>query len=187
MKESPGDYFVRQLRVGDNEAYRKLYDLYYVSLCSIAYTLVHDRFTAETIVNDTIFHLWEIRMEASLQPSVRSYLVRAVHNRALNYLASREKNVLIRFFGTTADPHGDFSMESSITPASRLLEEDLKKKIAEALREMPPASRAVFLLKRNRNYSYQELSSHFGISVNTVKYHLKTAMSFLRRSLKDYL
>lgn len=187
MKEMPDDTFVRLLRDGDNEAYRRLYELYYVPLCSLAYTLVHDRFTAETIVNDTIFHLWEIREEASLQPTVRSYLTRAVHNRALNYLAINGKKALISFYDNTIETQECVSMVSSVTPVSRLLEEDLRKKIADALREVPPASRAVFLLKRNRNYSYQELSSHFGISVNTVKYHLKTAMSILRRSLKDYL
>lgn len=187
MKKHTDEQFIRQLRDGNNDAYRRIYEQYYVSLCSLAYTLVHDRFISETIVNDTIFHLWEIRKEASMEPSVRSYLMRAVHNRALNYLAANGSTALIQFYESPVETQETVTATCTVTPASRLIEEDLRKEILEALRQVPPASRAVFLLKRNKNFSYQELSNHFGISVNTVKYHLKTAMAVLRRCLGDYL
>ena len=34
---------------------------------------------------------------------------------------------------------------------------------------------------------YEEIAAQMGISVNTVKYHIKNALSRLRVDLKDYL
>ena len=42
----------------------------------------------ETIVGDVIFHLWEIRETLNITISIRSYLIKAVRNRCIDYLKS---------------------------------------------------------------------------------------------------
>lgn len=37
------------------------------------------------------------------------------------------------------------------------------------------------------NKSYAEIANELNISVNTVKYHIKKALSLFREELKDYL
>ena len=52
---------VEQLKTGNEDAYQYIYDRHYALLCHVASGYVRDQFLAETIVGDTIFHLWEIR------------------------------------------------------------------------------------------------------------------------------
>ena len=79
---------VEQLKTGNEDAYQYIYDRHYALLCHIANGYVKDQFLAETIVGDTIFHLWEIRETLEISVSLRSYLSRAVRNRCINYLNS---------------------------------------------------------------------------------------------------
>lgn len=76
------------MKTGNEDAYQYIYDRHYAMLCHIVNGYVKDQFLAETIVGDTIFHLWEIRETLEISVSLRSYLSRAVRNRCINYLNS---------------------------------------------------------------------------------------------------
>ena len=82
---------VEQLKIGNEDAYQYIYDRHYALLCHVASGYVKDQFLAETIVGDTIFHLWEIRETLEISVSIRSYLVRAVRNRLLSHQALEMK------------------------------------------------------------------------------------------------
>ena len=88
---------VEQLKIGNEDAYQYIYDRHYALLCHVASGYVKDQFLAETIVGDTIFHLWEIRETLEISVSIRSYLVRAVRNRCINYLNSEWEKREIAF------------------------------------------------------------------------------------------
>ena len=59
--------------------------------------MLKDKIQAESIVSDVIFHLWEIRENLELVPPLRNYLIIAVRNKCLNYLALKQQEVEIRF------------------------------------------------------------------------------------------
>ena len=88
---------IKKLKAGDNEAYKYLYDYHYVALCKLSYYMLKDKIQAESIVSDVIFHLWEIRENLELVPPLRNYLIIAVRNKCLNYLALKQQEVEIRF------------------------------------------------------------------------------------------
>ena len=69
--ERTEELIIQQLMEGNEKAYRMLYEKHYAVLCHIANQYVKDDFLAETIVNDVIFHLWEIRSNLQIvgQPS----------------------------------------------------------------------------------------------------------------------
>ena len=48
-------------------------------------------------MNDVIFHLWEVRDKLELVPPLRNYLIIAVRNKCLNYLALKQQETEIRF------------------------------------------------------------------------------------------
>ena len=78
----------------------------YVALCKLSYYMLKDKIQAESIVSDVIFHLWEIRENLELVPPLRNYLIIAVRNKCLNYLALKQQEVEIRFsvIGTGRNP-----------------------------------------------------------------------------------
>lgn len=180
---------VEALKRGDEKAYRHLYEHHYAVLCKLANGLLHDSFWAETVVGDTFFHLWEIRESLEITTSLRGYLVRAVRNRCLNRLA-QEKDKLETAFSElpleTLDASLIFRADTS-HPLGILIEKELEQEIIKAVGEIPEESRAVFKKSRFESKKNEEIARELGISVNTVKYHIKRALSFLRERLDGYL
>ena len=67
----------------------------------------------------------------------------------------------------------------------RLLE--LEEEVQRAVSQLPEHSRVVFEKSREGNLKYEEIARELGISVNTVKFHMKKALSLLRATLAKYL
>ncbi|NYI50777.1 RNA polymerase sigma-70 factor [Macellibacteroides fermentans] len=177
------------LKQGDEKAYKYLYDEHYVLLCKMANEFVRDVFMAENIVGDTLFHVWEIRETLEINISIRSYLVRAVRNRCINYLNIKREQWEEGF--TTIEENGDSIMHpnlfSDAYPLASLLEKELEEEIRQAINRLPDECRAVFIKSRFEEKTYECIARELGISVNTVKYHMKMALSRLNADLSKYL
>ena len=179
---------VEQLKIGNEDAYQYIYDLHYALLSLVASGYVKDQFLAETIVGDTIFHLWEIRETLAISVSIRSYLVRAVRNRCINYLNSEWEKREIAFSSLMPDEITDDKMTISDShPLGALLERELEEEIYKAIDKLPNECSRVFDKSRFEGKSYEEISQELGISVNTVKYHIKNALASLQMNLSKYL
>lgn len=178
---------MRQLQEGNESAYKYLYEHHYVVLCHIAENYVKDRFIAETIVGDVIFHIWEIRESLVITENLRKYLICSVRNRCLNYLKaeSYKKEAALSLFADV-ELFDNILVDDS-HPLGILLEHELEDKIQEVVTRLPKDCQRVFVKSRFENKSYEEISLELNISVNTVKYHIKNALAFLNKHLSEYL
>ncbi|MDR3250728.1 MAG: RNA polymerase sigma-70 factor [Tannerella sp.] len=176
------------LKTGDNRAYTYLYDRHYALLCRIAYEFLKDDFLAQTVVDDLIAHIYENRQTLTLSSPVRAYLVRAVKNRCINYLQLERERRETSFsaFENSETSCLDFP-DTDASPLAKLLEKELEGEIAKAINRLPQACKTVFEKSRFEEKTYEEISAEMNISVNTVKYHIKNALSFLRDELAKYL
>ncbi len=183
------ELIIQQLKQGNNKAYEYLYRKHYSFLCHIAYEYVNDHFLAETIVGDVIFHLWEIRETLDIHISLRSYLVQAVRNRCLDHLSSlkERKEVTFSSFSKDSDFIPDKYILSDSYPLGKLLEHELENEISSAINSLPEECKKVFLKSRFESKKYDEIAEEMNISVNTVKYHIKNAISILHKKLYKYL
>ena len=68
--ENTEKLIVEQLKNGNEDAYKYIYDYHYVLLCHVANQYLNDNFLSETIVGDVIFHLWEIRETLNITISI---------------------------------------------------------------------------------------------------------------------
>ncbi len=186
--ENTEKIIVAQLKAGNEQAYKYIYDHHYVFLCHIAYGYVRDHFIAETIVGDIIFHLWEIRDTLDITVSLRSYLVRAVRNRCINHvMAEREKNEVSLSELVSENTSDSGYVISDTYPLGVLLERELEEQITASISKLPKECRVVFQKSRFEEKRYEEIACELGISVNTVKYHIKRALSLLKLDLGKYL
>lgn len=181
------DLLLKRLKQGAEEAYHHLFKKYYRRLCAIAQFYVNDSFVAENIVSDLFFYMWEHREDIEIN-SLDSYLLRSVRNRCLNYL----QQAMVRYETELPPNFSELSHynEGTITPDSpleQLLEKELEEKIRTAVKKLPEECRTVFEMSRYQQSSYDEIAQKLGLSVNTVRYHMKNALSRLRDNLKDYL
>ncbi len=187
MKDISEKEILKGLKSGEEDAYRRIFQAWYEPLCTYAAGLVRDRFHAENIVDDAIFHLWEVRETVEIQTSLKGYLFSAVRNRSLNYLASSVR----KKYKDISDDEYKLVMDS-LTAISKddiygkLFEDELKKCLMKELDGLSPECRKVFEKSRFDGLTYNEIANELGISVNTVKYHIKNALSVLRNGLGKY-
>ena len=85
----------------------------------------------------------------------------------------------VHMFETIAD--------ENITPLEHLNSKELENRIETLLSSLSEETRNVFILNRFHDMSYPLISDKLGISINTVKYHMKKALAFFQANLKDYL
>lgn len=179
---------VSQLRAGNEEAFHYLYRHHYTMLCHVAYEYVKDRFLAESLVSDVMFHLWEIHESLEIEVSLRSYLITAVRHHCLNYLASKTERTEIAFSALEQGERlAERAYDSEEQPMGRLLEKELEGEIRKAIAALPQECRSVFLKSRFEEKKYEEIAQELNISVNTVKYHIKNALVKLTAQLEKYL
>lgn len=186
--ENTEKLIVDQLKRGNEEAYKYIYIHHYVQLCDIANRYIRDKFLAETLVGDVIFHLWEVRESLDITISIRSYLIRAVRNRCMDYLNSEyeRREVAFSVLSRNDMPEERF-LQSDNYPLGRLLERELETEIRKAIDRLPAECRRVFEKSRFEGKKYEDISAELGISVNTVKYHIKNALFMLQNELSKYL
>lgn len=180
---------IQQLKLGNEKAYRYLFDIHYVLLCKIAAEYVKDDFIAETIVGNIIVRLWEKRDTIEINSSLRAYLVQSVRNRCLNYLQLEHVRREVRFPNQPDEPGViDYLVLADETyPLGMLLEKELEQEISNAIERLPDDCRRVFRLSRFEHQRNQDIAEQLNISVNTVKYHLKNALKKLHDDLGKYL
>ncbi len=184
------EVIIKKLREGDEQAFRYLYDHHYVLLCRFANQLLNDPSLAEEVVDDVIFNLWEHRKELEITHSIRAYLMRAVRNRCLNELQSANRRTILHF-SSFLTPENleiiDLLFVEESHPLGCLLEHELEQEITRCIDELPIECRTVFKRSRFEHKKYEEIATELGISINTVKYHIKNALAILQKRLNNYL
>jgi len=175
---------ILQLAAGEESAYRYLFETYYNSLCRVALLYVGDSFVAENLAGELFASLWEQRSTLNIRSSLRSYLFTAIRHRSLNYLQQA--------YTTQTVPLSEESVvtllaSSDSSPLGLLIEKELEEKIIACINQLPPECRAVFNLSRIEQLPHEAIAKKIGISVNTVRYHIKNALAFLRKELKENL
>lgn len=179
---------IERLKRGENSAYRYLFNHHYPYLCHVASQYLHDDYLAETVVGDVIFHFWQTRVTLDIHTSLRSYLVRSVCNKCIDTLKYRHENLNIETVAAV-DMHDlvHTLTDESDGPLGRLIEKELEEEIMSAVNNLPEECRRVFVKNRFENMKYREIADELGISINTVKYHMKHALDFLESKLGKYL
>lgn len=178
---------VNGLRKGDTKAFKYLYDTHYQVLCHFASRYLRDDYLAESVVGDVMFHLWENHERIEVEVSLRSYLIRCVRNSCLDHLRkNREKYEIAT---EAIPPSSDKTMVTGNgeQPLGQLLDKELAEKLEEAIAALPLEYRTVFELSRFAGKKHAEIALELGISVNTVKYHIKHALQMLNERLGRYI
>lgn len=164
-----------------DRAWEQAIDQHYAELCDFAVRVLGSADVAADVVHDLFLHLWRTRSIGDASRFSRPYLFVATRNRALKYL--RHQRVA----------HGwiERTMRAEPIPAegpdARCERQDLERAVEQAIAELPPRCREIFLLRRREQLSYSEIAERTGISINTVKSQIWRAALMLREKLREHL
>lgn len=174
MDEKDED-LLKRLRNRDKEAFRYLYETYFSKMVLFAESFVYDEEEAKDLVQDLFCHLWEHAPRLEVKTSLRSYLVTSLRNRCLNVLRDRK----IR------DEHKDKVAEAAAFSGleDEELDEEVVKKLHDALASLPEKMREIILLKIVDEKKNWEIAEELNIAETTVKTQVQRAYRLLRDRL----
>jgi len=173
IKDGPVD-----LSVLERQDYESLFHQYYQWLCLQAYKITADWHASEDLVQDFFAKCWQNRTSLHIQGSFAGYALVSVRNAALNYLKKESTRL-------KHEAASSFSGEEITALAGQPDESDLRYlQLITAINHLPEQRRKAFILSRQYNMKYADIAVRLGISVNTVKMHLRLAYQELRNLLK---
>lgn len=138
---------VSGIQKGDRDSFNDLCEEVLPALMAYARAILPDEW-ADDAVQDVLFSFWKNRKGLDPGRPVLGYLMRAVYNRAMNYL--RKEN-LLRLYREWNDARiavlGMEGADPDHNPVMRnLFEGDLRRNLEEAIAGLPPRCQEVFRL-----------------------------------------
>lgn len=164
---------------GYESDFKSLYNILYDRFFRIAIYYLKKEEWAQEVVLDVFFTLWNKRFELSNISNFDNYCFILLKNASLNYLSKHKKEII------SLDQEVELSSTSE-TPEEILLNEELLQIYINALEELPPKCREVFILIREQKLSYKEVADQLHISSKTVDAQLQKAVRSIKDKIKSY-
>lgn len=141
---------------------------------------------AEEVFQDTFIGIWQKRNVISIKGSFKSYLFKAAHNHALNYLRHKRSvkesvnqvppEKIWTFISETYDSE-EYSIEW-------LYSEEIELLIEKVVAGLPGKCRNIFIMSRYSNLGNAEIAKQMDLSENTVRSHIYNALQKISEVLK---
>jgi len=166
---------------GDEQAFRKIFDHYSDRLYNYAFRITDKEELAEEIVMDAFLKIWINRFDLAAINRFDSYLYTVVRNQAFNAIKRMaHEAVIMKELGLSNTEYHDCTEETVIY-------NDYQQLLYQAVNQLPPQQKLVYILSRDEGLKYDEIALQLKLSKNTVKAHLKKAVSTLRIIFTNYM
>lgn len=168
---------IRRIRQGDKNEFESLFRSSYVSLVRYAKTILRDQDSAEEIVQDLFFRIWQSREKLNIESSLNGYLFRAVHNKCLHQINHAK---IVERHAQNSIQDGEAVTE---TPVDIIQFDELQAKIAHVLESLPERCSLIFCMNRFEGLKYNEIAEKLSVSVKTVEANMGKALKEFRKAL----
>jgi RNA polymerase sigma-70 factor (ECF subfamily) len=170
---------IGRIRNGDIKEFESLFRSSYASLVKYARTLIKDPDTAEEIVQDLFFRLWQNKEKIKIESSLNGYLFRSVHNSCLHYI--EHMKVVERHEQEMAFVQND----GSESPDEILQYKELQSRIARTIEKLPERCGQIFCMNRFEGLKYSEIAEKLAVSIKTVEANMGKALKEFRKALAE--
>lgn len=172
---------ILEIAKGSETSFGKFYELHFRKVFQFARLYVKSDFICQEIASDVFMSIWHSRENLPEIENIPSYLYTITRNKAFNYL---DKQSRIPEFDDEI-PIGVFTEAAS--PEELIFVQELEKAINKAVNDLPERCKLVFLMAREGNLRYKDISRILSISEKTVQAQMITAIKKLGFELKKYL
>ena len=170
-------HLIEHIARGDQAAFATLFDRYSSAALGLAITVCRDRALAEDVVQEAFLSLWQkARNFDPKRGNVSSYLLGAVHNKAVDAIRHEEslhRREEATLDGFTPETAGDEVVEAAWLGVRR-------KEIHIALEQLSERQREALELAYFGGLTYTEVADRLGCPVGTAKTRLRDGMIRLR-------
>jgi RNA polymerase sigma-70 factor, ECF subfamily len=199
---------LRALRDGDESAFAHVLDRHFSAMMRMALSHVHDRATAEDVVQETWLAALEGISRFEGRSTVKTWLFHILRNiarargrrddriRPLSALQSADASILaidpldrVVEARAVAPGHGHAALWAGHVPdpEAQLLSGELGARLEMALAVLPPRQREVIVMRDVEGSSAAEVCNVLGISDTNQRVLLHRARERVRHELRQYL
>ena len=163
------DELLTRARAGEGAAFTALVRQYQRSVYSVALRMLSDRHRAEDLAQEVFLQLYRSLDAIDSDSHLAFWLRKVAVNRAIDRIRQESR-------------HESESLAETDVIVAESTDSDplLQRRMAELVAQLPPAARAVVVLRYQEDLDPTEIASTLDMSINTVKSHLKRSLASLR-------
>jgi RNA polymerase sigma-70 factor (ECF subfamily) len=167
-------YHWRQLRQGDEQAFKSLFELLWKDLYVYAARLMQSRDEAHDIVQELFIQLWENRYQLAEVDSVKPYLYRSIRNMVLNRIkVSQIRDKHLEAFKDILPTTGN-------TTEEMVLGAEAHTNLMKSLELLPERMREIFYMNRIDHVPVSTIADQLNLSEQTVRNQINLASKRLK-------
>lgn len=171
---------MERVRDGEARAFEVVFDRHGGPAYSLAYRMCGSQSRAEDVVQEAFLSLWRTGARYDrARGSVRSWILGAVHNRAIDAFrrqTSRESQ-------DVGDEHLDEHLAAEEHTEAEVERRDDAHRVRSALGQLPGEQRRVIELAYFGGFSHSEIAEMLSLPAGTVKGRMRLGLSKLRVAL----
>ncbi len=183
--ESTDVELIRQAKRGERKAFGELVRRYQKRVYALCFRLGGSHDAADDLAQEAFIKAFQAIESFDEAYPFAAWILRIASNNALNYLKRQKFQV--------SGEEGELVLEQQAAPKTEsdpleaLSREEMDRRYQEAVNQLPPEFKVVFVMRMHEDLSYEEIAARLRISTGTVMSRLHRARQRLVEQLKDLL
>lgn len=172
---------IDQLSRGDQHAFRRFYDYYYLRLYRFLSYFTQDPIDCEEILSEVFCIVWLKRERLSEIEFLDAYLYKVCRNETFRYL-KKENRSEVEFID-------DLGVILEYVPSNDhdpMLEKEMQRVYREAIATLPERCKLIFLMIREQKMSYREVAQSLSITEGTIEVQINNATKRILNHVQLY-
>jgi len=171
MTEPTDQQLIAQYLKGNEQSLEILIKRYLKPIYSFVYKDIGNQEKAQDITQEVFLKAWRNLKKFDKKKSFKSWLFTIAKNSSIDFL--RQKKTEVSLNESLVCEKSDFT--------ESIDNKNIAKKIHNALQELSPNYRAVFLLKNESNLTFREIAQELNEPLNTIKSRYRRAILILKK------
>lgn len=168
----------------DAKAFRVLYERYEVKIFNFIYRSTGSRELAQELLQETFVKVWKSAHQFSQQKGrFKGWLYTVALNLTRSEMSRKEYSC--RYSEIDDNFTGEEEGREVSQPHTEMEQEEMKRKIMVALKELPPFQREVIVMKLFEHLKFREISEITETPVGTLKARFHRAVETLKSHFEE--
>jgi len=170
--------FLNDVNANNSLAFKNVYNTYWERLYLYAYKILKDKNQCEDLVQEIFISFWNKKDKEHIQ-NIPAYFFQATRFQIFKIFRDKKMTLV------EIEHFSQLIKETNATDGHLELT-DLENEIHGHLNKLPKRCREIFILSRFEHLSHKEIAEKLGVSTQTVKNQIVTALKYLREHLEGH-
>ena len=173
---------LERISLDDPQAFKIFYEYTYPQLFRVACYFLTNSEDRKDLISDVYMNLWKNRHSIKEIRNIDNYMFISVRNNVTRIRAEK-----ISYQHIQIEDSGLETCSMQLDPEKELLNKELKEVLELAINSLPDRCRLIFLMIREEEMKYKDVSEILSISEKTVQAQMIIAVKKIGVVVKNYL